>query len=411
MQYNPSRYEVDRKTGFFTVGYGYGSSPTFTNVTITGSTASTSTTTGALVVTGGVGIGGAVNVGGNLTVSGTGNSSVAGNFGIGTTSPLGTLSINTPNLSYGTVYLNGATTGADFMRLKSSGADAVFGIESSGGNTILTGSSANAAVLYSVGSTPLQFGTAGTVKGTLTASGNLLLGTTTDSSNGKLQLATHTTSAGGIGFGTDVSLYRFNTGQVVLDGTTGNSAVMWFAESGTRKGYLQSNAGNLNIYSTSGSVVLASNNTTALTLDSSQNATISGNATVNGASGITTTATNGFGLLHSAAASTFRGMKLQTSGSNRWLIAANNTAESGSNAGSDFVIYGYNDAGGFLNESLRITRSTGALTVGGTLIVSTSSTPASASATGIAGTVCWDSSYIYVCTATNTWKRVAIATW
>lgn len=39
-------------------------------------------------------------------------------------------------------------------------------------------------------------------------SGNLLLGTTTDSSNGRLQLATHTASTGGIGFGTDVSLYR-----------------------------------------------------------------------------------------------------------------------------------------------------------------------------------------------------------
>jgi hypothetical protein len=41
----------------------------------------------------------------------------------------------------------------------------------------------------------------------------------------------------------------------------------------------------------------------------------------------------------------------------------------------------------------------------------TSKTPASASATGNAGDICWDSSYIYVCTATNTWKRVAIATW
>jgi hypothetical protein len=38
-------------------------------------------------------------------------------------------------------------------------------------------------------------------------------------------------------------------------------------------------------------------------------------------------------------------------------------------------------------------------------------TPASATATGSVGTICWDSSYIYVCTATNTWKRVAISTW
>lgn len=39
------------------------------------------------------------------------------------------------------------------------------------------------------------------------------------------------------------------------------------------------------------------------------------------------------------------------------------------------------------------------------------STPASASAAGAAGTWAWDASYIYMCVATNTWKRVAIATW
>jgi hypothetical protein len=38
-------------------------------------------------------------------------------------------------------------------------------------------------------------------------------------------------------------------------------------------------------------------------------------------------------------------------------------------------------------------------------------TPASAAASGVAGQVRWDSSFIYICVATNTWKRVAIATW
>lgn len=38
-------------------------------------------------------------------------------------------------------------------------------------------------------------------------------------------------------------------------------------------------------------------------------------------------------------------------------------------------------------------------------------TPASAGATGVAGQIRWDASFIYICTATNTWKRVAIATW
>ena len=57
---------------------------------------------------------------------------------------------------------------------------------------------------------------------------------------------------------------------------------------------------------------------------------------------------------------------------------------------------------------------------GGVLSIATSSnrialgssrTPASSSATGTAGEMCWDANYIYVCTASNTWKRAAIAAW
>ena len=50
------------------------------------------------------------------------------------------------------------------------------------------------------------------------------------------------------------------------------------------------------------------------------------------------------------------------------------------------------------------------LAVTGDVSVSTK-TPASAAAAGVAGTITWDANYLYVCTATNTWKRVAIATW
>ena len=53
----------------------------------------------------------------------------------------------------------------------------------------------------------------------------------------------------------------------------------------------------------------------------------------------------------------------------------------------------------------------GAVAIAGTVIHTLSATPASASATGTVGTMSWDASYIYICTAANTWKRVAIATW
>jgi hypothetical protein len=39
------------------------------------------------------------------------------------------------------------------------------------------------------------------------------------------------------------------------------------------------------------------------------------------------------------------------------------------------------------------------------------SAPATASSTGVAGQIAYDSSYFYVCTATNTWVRTALATW
>lgn len=43
--------------------------------------------------------------------------------------------------------------------------------------------------------------------------------------------------------------------------------------------------------------------------------------------------------------------------------------------------------------------------------IRTSKTPSSATDTGVTGDICWDASYIYVATASNTWKRAAISTW
>lgn len=43
--------------------------------------------------------------------------------------------------------------------------------------------------------------------------------------------------------------------------------------------------------------------------------------------------------------------------------------------------------------------------------IASAKTPSSATDTGALGEICWDSSYVYVCIAENTWKRTAIATW
>ena len=106
-------------------------------------------------------------------------------LGIGTSSPNGTLTINKPNTTNGTVFLNGATSTPDFMRIKNTGGDVVWGVESSTGGSIATGSSAYAGVLYTVGSTSLQFGTSGSIKATLDSAGNLGIGTSSPSGIGK----------------------------------------------------------------------------------------------------------------------------------------------------------------------------------------------------------------------------------
>jgi len=54
-----------------------------------------------------------------------------------------------------------------------------------------------------------------------------------------------------------------------------------------------------------------------------------------------------------------------------------------------------------------------AISTGGaaTGVQTSSHTPSSASDTGTAGQINYDTNYIYVCIATNTWKRAGISTW
>jgi hypothetical protein len=46
-----------------------------------------------------------------------------------------------------------------------------------------------------------------------------------------------------------------------------------------------------------------------------------------------------------------------------------------------------------------------------TTLVGAVAAPATATSAGVAGSIAYDSGFFYVCTATNTWKRVAIASW
>jgi len=233
------------------------SSATFSidpNVSIAATTASSSTTSGALIVSGGVGVAGAINAGGNLTVSGTGTSTIAGTLSVNGITGLGKLNVR--------VETNGNLHCRPYSLLNGSGV----GVALDSLNDL--GSGVNG--LYIRGNPiKLAFGNV------IVVDGNTLLGTTTDSSNGKLQLATHTTSAGGIGFGTDVSLYR--SGSNALSLNSGGSTNFFFRNNGSPIGYIVAGGTNFQLTATASLVLQTNNGTTALTLDTSQNATFAGN--------------------------------------------------------------------------------------------------------------------------------------
>lgn len=72
--------------------------------------------------------------------------------------------------------------------------------------------------------------------------------------------------------------------------------------------------------------------------------------------------------VRTGAAGTYRVYVARTGANARWAWGSDSTAESGSNAGSDFRIYSFNDAGNVLtNPVLQLTRSTGAATFASSL--------------------------------------------
>jgi hypothetical protein len=111
----------------------------------------------------------------------------------------------------------------------------------------------------------------------------------------------------------------------------------------------------------------------------------------------------------------FNGFRFQQAGVDRFTCA--------SNSGGSLVFSRFNVSGAFQTNAMHLDGGglnginvtdapTAPLDINGdTLRLRTARTPASATATGNAGDHCWDANYLYVCTATNTWKRTAISTW
>ena len=95
---------------------------------------------------------------------------------------------------------------------------------------------------------------------------------------------------------------------------------------------------------------------------------------------------------------TVRGLTVQANGN---LVGGN--ANISTSVNTQFVNAANVSAG---NISTSQITTVGNVSVGG--ILSSLPQTKAANATGTAGQICWDSNYIYVCTATNTWKRAQI---
>ena len=68
-------------------------------------------------------------------------------------------------------------------------------------------------------------------------------------------------------------------------------------------------------------------------------------------------------------------------------------------------------ASGALSDVFKINSAGHVKLFGDVLNIATQKTIATATSTGTKGDICHDNDYIYVCIATNTWKRAAISTW
>ena len=150
-----------------------------------------------------------------------------------------------------------------------------------------------------------------------------------------------------------------------------------------------------------------------ITIGNSYTVTAGSNQIVGTANGPQINAPTGSAIILSTNGTT-RG----TIGLNGLVFASNATAVSSTNisigSGAANTLSLNAPSGGSVatlvagTSKLTVTATAATLTVP---IVTPTSTPASATATGVAGQWAWDANYIYICTATNTWRRVAHSTW
>ena len=142
---------------------------------------------------------------------------------------------------------------------------------------------------------------------------------------------------------------------------------------------------------------------------------VNGQVTLNGAS------TDGSGaLMYIKATSGYGGLTVDMPSGAYTTFSASGVPKwyFGNNANYDFVLAttAFNRAQFIVkrdgNVGIGTTNPTAKLDIDSDILrLRTAKTPATSGASGNQGDIAWDSGYVYVCTATNTWKRSALTTW
>jgi hypothetical protein len=376
----------------------------YSGVAIDSTTASTTASSGALVVSGGLGVGGAINAGGAITAGSDGSLVavyVPGDSALRAAG--GKLYLDTRLTDGGDIVLRPRISAA--LTLTAATNAATFtGAVSVSSTTASTSTSSGALVVGN--GTSGGLGVGGNIYGggnivSTAAGGRFLIFGTGNTTESKELTFKRSDDADNFTLGLTGSAYAGS-----LSGLGNNEAYLYNSSASAFRIFIGTAATNRFDFTQSQFKI---NATTASTSTSSGALVVSGGVGVAGNTNI-----GGALRFHTNTA-----LPGTASISKDATFGLNFYASTGSTY--DFTIFNAAGTGLLVNPT-----GTSALTAfdtftaTGTLIanaasnafrITTAQTPASAAATGTAGTIAWDSSYIYVCTATNTWKRAAIATW
>jgi hypothetical protein len=345
-----------------------------------------------------------LTLGSALPVASGGTGSTSGNASALTGFNASNVSSGTLAVSFGGTGANAAPTArvnllpsyggnAGKLLALNAGATDVEWISAGGAGTVTSVNASTAISGLSFSGGPV------TSAGTLTLSGTLGVqggGTgTTSLTSGAVLIGAGTSAVTSVSPGTAANVLTSNGSAWVSQAPSGGGAVSSVTGSGS----------GISVSPTTGAVVVSNTGVTSIVAGT--------NVTISGATGaVTINATGGGG------SGTFSANDGSVSAPSIFFTGATNMGMYRSGTSINFAAGGVNVFAATssqtqisANNTQRILCDGAGSSLSGTIIFSTSSTPASASATGTAGTITWDSNYIYVCTATNTWKRVAIATW